>query len=729
MAAAFPVPAPAPTPIMVPPPMGLGETGSAVSTEEIREEVRQATQEAVKEELPVVVRGSIDNWAIDQVDRPLATMKALYPAVTLEQPPLWSPTQIWAPVGFGVSLFFGILLIMAAYLNHARHMLKGTDTLRGRNPWTRLGVPGVCLILMLFAPVGWELLRAGQSWVWNADGFDRSDPDAVLAVVFPGSGGAEVPALSGQEGQTPEPFDDLGGKTPKSVPECTEKSSTLCHEPGDPVKIRYPKCGLFSGQPGVPCANPYGELEYPDCLAPAQPYSPCRDKLVPGGLLFGSAKDLRYPKCGDQLPGLPCSDPKDPYTAVREPLSKIMVKPERPPEGTIPKGTPECTARSSGLCQEPGDPPKLRYAKCGFFSRQAGMPCTNDSGRQEYPKCLEPASSHSPCRDEMMGKIRYPRCGDQFLGLPCSDPKDQYKAVKQPGKSVAPTPGTIPPGSVASIAASMGTAAGVGSGVAVIVVGLLSLVSYLVGRLLIMLAPLVFGWTAFSHRYEPTFVWVDLYVRTSLLTSLYNAAWALMRNLPAWMSWTGVDSVFFVVIVLPLLLVAIYLLWIRKVWAVVTDPLMQSGGDVMEKVGRRAGGLGRVVTVAGALIGQPAIAALGTKMSALGTATQTMGAQAKEQAAKGGTESWLKERIRTAADKVTDQQKSPTPAPTTGGSAPAAPQPAHGAPPSPSVGGTGGLAKCWRAGTQFVTVVKGTPTYHDSQPPGTEVVGDWDESG
>lgn len=457
-------------------------TTTAVAPPVPEDAIREAVREAVRAELPALTRGTIDTWAQDQVDQPLSAMQEVFPKVALTQPPMWESSQHWVPAGWGVSALFGILLILAAMLNHSRHMLQGTDLKQQRNPFFRLSIPTICLVLMFVALPGWELMRATQEYIWHTEEFNPKDTAQVMGTALP----------------QPEP----------------EKKPSIKEAVTSAVK-------------------------------------------------------------------------KAAATAVLGPLASLPVP------------------------------------------------------------------------------------------------------------------------SVSGITSSLGIGFGVGSGWIMITLGFLALLAYFVGRILLVLAPIHLGIAAFSDRWEAVAGWLDITIRTNLLISVFQLAWWVMRRLPDWMNWTGMNSAVFIVIVLPVLLIVIYLFWLKRLFRVIGDPLMLGGGRVVEGVGQKAATVGKLLMVAGAVTGQPGIAAAGSKVSTWGSAAAMAGQKAMQAAQEGGMRNMMAAQVQTLLAKgkqlATQAQASPK--------APANPQ--------------DGKQPCWRAGSEWVTMVHGTPTRHQAQPPGTYIAGDW----
>lgn len=463
-------------------------TTTAVSPPVPEEAIREAVREAVKAELPGLTRGTIDTWAQDQVDQPLSAMQTVFPKVALTQPPMWESSQHWVPAGWGISAAIGILLILAAMLNHSRHMLQGTDLKRQRNPFFRITVPTICLVLMFVALPGWELMRATQEYIWATEEFNPKDTAQVMGTALP-----------------PKP-------EPKPEPSTSEKVTAVV------------KSAALRSIP-----------------------------------IVGSLAQLPIP-------------------------------------------------------------------------------------------------------------------------------------------------------SVGGITSSLGIGFGIGTGSIMIILGFLALLAYWVGRILLVLSPIHLGIAAFSDRWEPVAGWADITVRTNLLISVFQVAWWVMRRLPDWMSWTGMNAAVFIVIVLPVLLVVIYLFWLKRLVRVIGDPLMLGGGRVVEGVGQKAALVGKALMVAGAVTGQPGIAAAGSKVTTWGSAAAMAGQQAVQAAQDGGMKQVLSARVQTLLDKGKQLATQP------------ASQEPQGAPPAVP---QDGKQPCWRAGSEFVTLVHGTPTRHQSQPPGTYLAGDW----
>lgn len=573
-----PVPIPAPPPVPVPPPIAVPPPlpgGLPTDLPGQSPSSQPQPQQQSKGD-------TLDDWMIDQVDAPLRALKPMFASTVLRTPSLLAPTEAWVLKGWGSLFLFGLLLLIGAWMNHSRHLMKGTDLLRRKNPLTRLGIPAICLVAMLLVPWTWELVSQTQMWLWGKDGLDRSNPNAVIAVIFPGDPGIDIvpPDDEHEPISTPQCGSDWSSWVPTT-------ESKPCHVPGKPHEIRYPSCGLwtaFNFRPptdigaweGTPCRDMFNQYNvvYPYC--PAIPGSPCQEMMFKG--------KTKYPKCGEHLPGMPCSDDDDPYTTA------------------------------------------------------AGRP----------------------------------------------DP------VHVPGRE---------PGSVAPVVASLGTWVGVGSGLAMLVLGLLGFLIYLAGRILIIISPIYLGITAFSDRPEPMLGWLNLALRTNLMLSLFNLAWLLMRSLPTWMKWTGVDNVVFVVLVLPAVLAVIWVAWMRPLLKVVGDPLMLGGGAVMQGVGQRTSSLGKLVTLAGAVTGNPALVARGAQMTAWGAGASAAGQKLTEATKEGGT-------IGAVEHMMGDRIKALSTSPATTG--------------SPDTQG-----QCWQDGSQFVTVERGVPTWHPSQPPGTRLAGKW----
>lgn len=408
----------------------------------------------VSETVRMSTKGTIDEWVEEKVAQPIEATESLFGILVLRTPYVWHPTQRWVLGGWGGGLLVGILLVMFALMNHARHMVKGTDLASGRHPLLRLGPPVWCLILMLCVPVLWEALHGLQEHLWAATDLDRSSSSAVLGVV----------------------------------------------------------------------------------LAPID--------MVP---VFGS---------------------------------------------------------------------------------------------------------------------------------PVAD-------------------------GIRSISASFGVPISSVSGIAIFVIGLLSFVIYLFGRMLIISAPIYLGLTAFSHDLAPTIGWTDLAIRTNLTLSLFNLAWLLMQHLPNWMSWLAVDHYFFILFVLPSLLWVLYKFWAVRAGRVLLDPLTLGGGQTMTTVGNYADKLGKVMAVAGTLTGQPEITVAGRTVSGWGRKAHERGEQYAQAARQGKSmEAFghsIKQQIDTWGARQADNAASKN--------------------------------LCWRDGTKFVTLQAGVPVWHDTQPKGTHLAGDYQPGG
>lgn len=261
----------------------------------------------------------IDDWLQDQVDLPITAVRGFYETTVLTSPQFDDPGRAGVRGTWRSLLYLGILICLFAWVLHVGHAFHGTDLHTGRSPFLRLGIPGVCLLLMLVVPTGYEILQRFQEVVWHSDSIDSRSADEVLAVVLP-----------------PEPV-------------------------------------------------------------------------------------------------------------------------------------------------------------------------VSEDGHVSY----------------------------------------------------------LPAGSIAPVRARLGSVFGVGVGLCVLVIGLLGGVKSLLADVLLVASPIYLGISALAHDLAPAKRWLSVLVRTSLLTSLFNAGWLLMLHLPRWMYWTAVDAVVFVALILPAMLVMAYLLWYR----------------------------------------------------------------------------------------------------------------------------------------------------------------------
>lgn len=412
--------------------------------------------EAVKMEKLRRPKDEVDDWAQEQVDKPLGAMRGFFETTMLVQPGLLQPNQGWVLTSWGSLLLIGLVIALLAWLNHARHVFQGTDHRTGQNPLIRLGIPGACIIMMLLAPAAWELSQVIQDAIWETNDFDRRNADDVLAVVLP----------------------------------------------------------------------------------PA--------------------------------------------------------------------------------------------------------PVVNDDGTVSY----------------------------------------------------------MPAGSIAPVQAKVGTGLGVGYGLAILVLGGLGALAYFIGRLLVILGPLWLSITAFSHNLAPTVGWLDLFFRTSLLTSVFNAGWVIMRHLPTWMTWTLVDAVVFVLLVLPVIIGFIYLFWFQRLSLLFTDFFGLGGASIMARVGLFAGGFGRTLATAGSVMGATKMAAVGGHMQSWAQRTSELATDVARQAERGSAAGVIRNLVPARLRGLT--------------------------PPRVPSDGTGhSEAVCWQDGDQYVHYVHGVPTWSPSRPEGTQVAGTW----
>lgn len=299
-------------------------------------------------------------------------------------------------------------------------------------------------------------------------------------------------------------------------------------------------------------------------------------------------------------------------------------------------------------------------------------------------------------------------------------------------------------GLVASLGDRVGTGWASINGVVVVVLGMMAFAAYFIRGVLIWLTGFYLGIAAFADRPEPAIGWFDLLIRTALLPSVFNATWWLMRRMPDWFSFLHIDTFFFILFLLVILIPLLWRLWVRRLFDVLTDPLTLGGFQVMAGIAKSVRFLGQAAAVAGTVTGMPALAGAGSAMTQWGGQAYDKASQVTQTVQKGlwwgrgengsatvagssGTESLLRDKMKAKLEPLLQAARAgSSPASGGGGSTPGKTPAGH--PPatgSQQPSGPQNLEPCFTDGSQFVTWDSGMWVHHPAQPPNTMIVGPW----
>ena len=199
-----------------------------------------------------------------------------------------------------------------------------------------------------------------------------------------------------------------------------------------------------------------------------------------------------------------------------------------------------------------------------------------------------------------------------------------------------------------------------------ILLGLFGLLRFFVVGILGAGSPFWFSYAVFRGDYDPIWGWINLFVRSSILSIFFDLAWIASVYITSNIhsndfKFLNTGTQLIVSILFALALVVTVLFWFKWVIKAFTQPIQLAGTSVRETVGKASEKLGNSLSEIGGRYGISEITRTGARMEAVGKTQQDIAKDIKEDGRynpfeRGAIKDRLMEAKQTADKRLLERE-------------------------------------------------------------------------